>query len=554
MSEAIVVIGGVAAGPKIAAKARRQDPEVPITLITDEQIISYAGCGTPYYLGRTFDDRQKLLVREAADFGTHNRVNMMMGCRATRIDPVAHTVDVQHLDDGRQETIPYGKLALATGARAFVPPLDGLPAEGVFVLRSVTDAYAIDDWIEQQNARRAVVVGAGYIGLEVAEQFRERGLEVTVVELMNQALPRFDVPLARAVGQELENHGIELLLETKVEAVETDHRGRVTGVRTSRGPLSADIVILSIGVRANTELAAEAGLRIGETRAIWVDDHLRTSDPDIYAAGDCAEQTHLVSGRPTWIPLGSTAAKQGRVAAVNMTGGDERFPGVAGTSLVRIGNLNIGSTGLPEVSLQQEGWEYDSVIVPQADRPGYMPGVGEITLILHADRRTRRVLGAQVWGDGVVDKRVDILAVAITAEMTVDQLANLDLGYAPPFAPAMDVVITAANVMRSKLDGQTPAVMPHHLAAEQPNSRPQLLLDCRELSEWQEGRLAGAQLIPLGELASRCDEVDGGCDVVVYCKGGIRSADGLRTLQRAGLTNVRYLSGGLTAWTGEVEA
>ena len=553
MKQPIVVVGGVAAGPKIAAKVRREDAEIPIILITDEPVISYAGCGTPYYLGRTFDQRDKLLVRTPDDFGQKNNVTMKIGHRVTKLDPAAHTVEVKNLADGSVETIQYSKLALATGARPFVPPLDGLPADGVFTLRSVTDAFKIDDYIEANECRKALIVGAGYIGLEMAEQFRERGLDATVVELMPQVLPRFDVPLATAVAKELDKLGVELLLETKVEGIEKDHRGQVTGVRTSRGPLPADLVILSIGVRANTELAAEAGLKIGETRAIWVDDHLRTSDPDIYAAGDCAEQTHRVSGKPTWIPLGSTANKQGRVAAVNMTGGDEAFPGVVGTSLVRVGELNVGSTGLPEVSLQSEGWDYDSVIVPQGDRPGYMPGAAEITLVLHADKATRKVLGAQVFGPGQVDKRVDILATAISAEMTVDQVANLDLGYAPPFAPAMDVVITAANVLRSKLDKKTASVMPHRLEAERAEGAEPVLVDCRELSEWQCGRLAGAKLIPLGELSERCAEVPGGCDVVVYCKGGLRSAEGYRKLKQARFGQVRYLDGGMTAWTGAVE-
>ncbi len=226
---------------------------------------------------------------------------------------------------------------------------------------------------------------------------------------------------------------------------------------------------------------------------------------------------------------------------------------MAGTSLVRVGELNVGATGLPEIVLQSEGWDYDSVIVPQGDRPGYMPGAAEVTLILHAERRTRRVLGAQLFGPGAVDKRVDILAVAITAGMTVDQVANLDLGYAPPFAPAMDVVITAANVLRSKLDRQTAAVMPHHLEAARAEGATPVLVDCRELSEWRAGRLSGAQHIPLGQLAARCGEVPGGCDVVVYCKGGLRSAEGYRKLKQAGFEQVRYLSGGMTAWTGEVE-
>ncbi|MCC7491572.1 MAG: FAD-dependent oxidoreductase [Fimbriimonadaceae bacterium] len=552
MKHGLVIIGGVAAGPKMAAKARREDPDVPITLVTDEAVISYAGCGTPYYLGRTFDQREKLLVRRPEDFGAQNKVTMLTGHRATQIDPAARTVTVVELASGTVKVLPYDQLGLATGARPFVPPLPGLPAEGVFTLRSVTDAFAIDDYIDLHHAHRVVVVGGGYIGLEVAEQFRERGLEVTLVELMDQVMPRFDVPLAHAVKAELERLGVEVLVDTKVEAIDVDHRNRVTGVKTSRGPVSADLVILSIGVRANSELAREAGLAIGPTGAIAVNERQQTSDPRIFAAGDCAEQRHLVDGQPCWIPLGSTANKQGRVAAVNMTGGHETFPGVVGTSLVRIGQLNAGGTGLLESQLVRAGHDYETVIVPQADRPGYMPGVGEVTLILHADRATRRVLGAQAFGPGVVDKRIDILAVAVTAQMTVDQVANLDLGYAPPFSPALDVVITAANVMRNKLDAKTASVTPHKLLAE-PADPQRVLLDCREVTEWNGGRLPGARLMPLGSLSERCGDLDPSCAVVVYCKGGLRSAEGYRKLRRAGLKKVRYLDGGITAWCGDVE-
>ncbi len=553
MKRHIVIVGGVAAGPKMAAKARREDPDIPITLVTDESPISYAACGTPYYLGRTFSDPDKLLVRQADDFGRKNDVTMLTGHRATKVDPVAHTVEVLDKATGETKVLEYSKLGLATGARPFVPPLPGLPADGVFTLRSVTDAFAIDEYIDTHNARRAVVVGAGYIGLEVAEQFRERGLEVTVVELMPQVLPRFDVPLAGAVKTELERLGVEVLLETRVESLEVDHRNRVTGVKTSRGPLPADLVILSIGVRPNAELARDAGLAVGPTGAIAVDDHLRTSDPDIYAAGDCAEQHHLVSGKPCWIPLGSTANKQGRVAAVNLTGGDERFPGVIGTSLVRVGQLNVGGTGLSEMGLKEAGCDYESAIVPQGDRPGYMPGAAEVTLILHADRTTRKVLGAQLYGPGAVDKRVDILAVAITAGMTVDQVANLDLGYAPPFAPALDVVITAANALRNKLDQKTAGVLPHRLIEEPQGER--VLLDCREPEEWAQGHLPDATLMPLGQIDQRCRELGNadGQEIVVYCKGGLRSAEGYRKLKRAGFDKVRYLDGGITCWCGPKE-
>jgi NADPH-dependent 2,4-dienoyl-CoA reductase/sulfur reductase-like enzyme/rhodanese-related sulfurtransferase len=548
----IVVIGGVAAGPKIAAKVRREDPDVPITLVTDEPIISYAGCGTPYYLGGTFKQRNQLLVRTVGDFCAKNDTTMLVEHRATKIDPVGHSVEVLDLQRNETKTLPYTKLAIATGASPFVPPLEGLPAEGVFTLRSVTDAFAIDDYINLYNVRQAVIVGAGYIGLEMAEQLRERGIGVTVVELAPQVLPRFDVTVAKAVERELARLGCEALLDTKVSGVTTDHRNRVTAVRTSRGPVAAELVLLSIGVRPNVGLAKDAGLRIGATGAIWVDEHMRTSDPDIYAAGDCAEQTNRQTGEPTWIPLGSTANKQGRTAAINMTGGHDEFPGVVGTALVRVGQVNVGVTGLGEMALQQSGRDYTSVCVPQNDKPGYIPGSRELTLILHADPRTRKLLGAQCFGPGEVDKRTDILAVALTAGLTVDDLANLDLGYAPPFAPAMDVVITAANVLRNKLDGGTASVMPPQLETELA-AKELVLVDCREPDEWAQGRIPGATLLPLGQIDQRAHELDADAETVVYCKRGGRSASGYRKLKRAGLKHVRYLEGGTTAWTGEIE-
>jgi NADPH-dependent 2,4-dienoyl-CoA reductase/sulfur reductase-like enzyme/rhodanese-related sulfurtransferase len=554
MERHLVIVGGVAAGPKIVAKARREDPDAKITLITDEALISYAGCGTPYYLGGTFREKGQLMARTVGDFCVKNETTMLVEHRVTSIDAAAHTIEVMDLKRRESQTLSYTQLALCTGATAFVPPLEGLPADGVFTLRSVTDAFAIDEYLDLHRVHKVVVVGAGYIGLEMAEQLRERGLEVTVLELADQVLPRFDKTVARAVERELERLGCEVLLGTQVTGVVSDHRRRVTEVRTSRGPVAAEMVILSIGVRPSVGLAKAAGLQIGKTGAIWVDHHMRTSDPDIYAAGDCAEQTNRLTGQPCWIPLGSTANKQGRTAAINMTGGHDHFPGVVGTALVRVGQINVGVTGLGEMALQQGGYDYESVCVPQLDKPAYMPDSAELTLILHADRATRRVLGAQCFGPGEVDKRTDVLAVAITAGMTVDDVANLDLGYAPPFAPAMDPVITAANVLRNKLDGRTASVLPPQLEGEL--ARPDgdvVLVDCREPHEWAKGRIAGATLLPLGTLAQRAGELDATRPTVVYCQRGGRSASAYRKLKHAGLTNLRYLEGGTTAWTGAME-
>lgn len=551
MKQPIVIVGGVAAGPKMAAKARREDPDVPIILITDEEVISYAACGTPYFLGGVAPKRESMLVRTVDDFGTKNNVQMLVGHRATKIDTAAHTVDVIELATGKTQTIKYGKLGLATGASPIVPPMDGCDAAGVFTLRSVTDAYAIDDYIREHNVRHAVVAGAGFIGVEVVENLRERGIGVTLVELAPQILPPVDEAVSVQAIRELEEMGAEVMLSTKVEAFDCES-GRLSSVRTSRGPVRADLMIMGVGVRPNTQLAGDAGLALGLRGAIKVNQRMQTSDPDIYAAGDCAEQTHLISGQPVWVPLGSTANKQARVAATNMTGGYDTFPGVLGTALVRIGKLNIGRTGLQLRDLEQIGLQhYASCVVPMNDKPGYMPGSAPLVLILHAERSSRKVVGAQAFGQGEISKRIDILATAITAGMTVDQVANLDLGYAPPFAPAMDVVITAANVLRNKIDAKTESVLPCEL--RQTGLDGKVIVDCREPDEYAGGHLAGSRLMPLGALAERADELSPDDDVVVYCKGGLRSAEGYRKLKQAGLHNVCYLEGGITAWCGVVE-
>lgn len=546
-----MIVGGVAAGPKMAAKARRQDPDAEIVLITDEPVISYAACGTPYFLGGVAPLRESMMVRTPEQFAAATRVELLTGCRVTAIDPAGHTVNVTRLATGETFQRGYDKLGLATGARPFVPPLPGLDAEGVFTLRSVTDAFAIDDYITTWDVRRAVVAGAGFIGVELVENLRRRGLEVALVELAPQVLPPVDAIVAHAAAREIEAHGVELMLGAKVESCQKDHRGRLERVLTSRGPIDTPLLILGVGVRPNVELAREAGLAIGETGAIWVDDRMRTSDPDIYAAGDCAEQTHLVTGRPTWVPLGSTANKQGRVAAVNLTGGDDRFPGVLGTALVQVFGLNVGRTGLGERDITKLGLDAETVIVPQGDRPGYMPGAAEVTLILHAEKATRRVIGGQLFGPGEVSKRIDVLAVAISAGLTVDQVANLDLGYAPPYAPALDVVLTAANVMRSKLDARTAGVLPGALPAQLEAGC--CLIDCREPEEFAAGHLPGARLLPLGCLPERCGELPADQEIVVYCKGGLRSAEALRRMKHAGLRRAKYLDGGIGTWPGPVE-
>lgn len=551
----VVVIGGVAAGPKVAAKIMRLNPDAEVTVLEKGAFLSYAGCGLPYYVSGQVKEQKELMstpigvVRDAAFFQKVKNVHVLNHTEALEIDRAGKRVRARQQGKAEDRWLEYDKLVIATGAKPVVPPIPKVKLGNIFTLHGVHDAEAIKALLAQGKARDVVMIGGGLIGVEATEALVQSGCRVTLVEMLPQTLRILDWEMARLVEQHLESHGVKVLTSTQVTAFEGE--GHVRHVVTTQGTLPADMVILAIGVRPNVDLARAAGLAIGPTGAIQVDAALRTSDPDIYAAGDCAESLDLITGKPCFVPLGSTANKQGRVAAINICGGADQFPGVLGSTVCKVFDYCVARTGLTEAAARQHGFEPVTVVVPDFDRAHYMPGAKLMVLKLVVDARTRRLLGAQAVGPGAGDKRMDVVAMALTAGMTVDQLSKADLCYAPPYATALDAIITAANVARNKLDGQLAGITPMEVKRRLDAKEDFVLLDVRSPAEHQQERLPGSTLIPLGALRARLNELPKDKEIVAFCKVSLRGYEAARILQGAGFPRVRVMDGGVVAWPYE---
>jgi NADPH-dependent 2,4-dienoyl-CoA reductase/sulfur reductase-like enzyme/rhodanese-related sulfurtransferase len=555
MSLKVIIIGGVAAGPKAAAKIMRLNPEAEVTLLEKGKFISYAGCGLPYYVSGVVKEQKDLMstpigvLRDPAFFQKVKNIKVLTETEALEIDRAGKRVRARRNGAAEDLWLEYDKLVVATGARPVIPPVPKATLENVTPLHNVTDAEGIRALLAGAKGREVVMVGGGLIGVETVEALVQCGCRVTVVEMLPQILRMLDWEMARLVERHMESHGAKVMTNTQVTAFEGE--GRVNGVLTSQGRLPADLVVLGIGVRPNVELARRAALQIGPTGAIQVDAGMRTSDPDIYAAGDCAESTDLVTGKPCYVPMGSTANKQGRVAAINICGGRDEFPGVLGSTVCRVFDFCVARTGLTEAAARQHGYEVTTVLVPESDRPHYMPTAKLLIIKLVVDTGTRKLLGAQAVGPGAGDKRMDVAAMAITAGMTVDQLSKVDLCYAPPYSPALDNIITAANVARNKLDGQFVGITPMEVKARLDAKEDFVLLDVRSPAEHQQENLAGSNLIPLGALRSRLGELPKEKEIVAFCKVSLRGYEAAKILQGAGFKRVRVMDGGMTVWPYE---
>jgi len=448
----LVVIGGVAAGTRGASKARRDDPSMEITIVTEEPYISYAGCGLAYYVGGVVENRDSLFARSPETFREKQDIDVLLRHRAVRINTYDRVVHVVDLESGGKRMLPFDRLLIATGAEAVVPPIGGIGLDGVFTLHTIPDADAVRAWLDASPRSSACILGGGYIGLEMAENLVARGLSVTLFEMADSILPRmFDPEPADALKRHVEEKGVRVLTGARIEEFTGGPGGAVRAVRTGGTDHPCDIAVVAAGVKPRTELAKDARIALGETGAIHVDERMETSVRGIYAAGDCAESTHLVSGKPYWLPLGSTANKTGRVAGANIAGGTKRFPGILGTAIVKVFDLDAGRTGLSDGEAKQSGFNPVSVSVATPTKPGYYPGGGEVTLTLTADRGSRRILGAQAVGRGSVDKIIDTAAAALTGKLTVDEMTAVDLAYSPPYAPALGALIVAAQVLEGKL-------------------------------------------------------------------------------------------------------
>ncbi len=446
MTKKYVIIGGDAAGMSAASKIRRMQPESKLVVFEKGAHISFAACGMPYWISGVIDDGSKLQVLTPEIAREKRDIDVRIEHEVTKIDPSGKSIVVHNLSTGEEFVETYDTLLIATGARAIAPPIPGIHSEGVFTLRSLADGHRIKNYIADHVIKHATIIGGGHIGLEMAEACRHLKIDITMVVRGDQIAPSMDKELLEKVTENVIEHGVDLQFETTVNTIEK-LKDRLQ-IQTSSGQLQTDMVIVSTGVRPNAELAVEAGIKVGKSGAILIDEYMQTNMENIFAAGDCAEHNHIVLDESRWVPMAPSANKGGRVAGENMAGAKIRFPGILGTAVSKVFDYTIAQTGLTEKQARkiQTLGEFETTTIKAGSRAHYYPGSQPVTVKLVVDKNTRRVLGAQMVGMAGVAKRLDVLATAITAKMTVEDIGMLDLTYAPPFAPVYDPIHVAANV------------------------------------------------------------------------------------------------------------
>jgi len=536
----IVIIGGVAGGASAAARARRCSENARIIMYERDAHVSFANCGLPYYVGGEITDRGKLLVASKELFADRFRVEVHTLSEVVSIDRVGKKVTVRDTRSGETHDQSYDRLIISTGASPIVPKVAGVDAPNVFTLRNLEDADQLARYVREATPRRTVVVGAGFIGLEMVEQLAGLGLNVSLVELADQVLSPLDAEMAKIVENELVERGVTLYLGDGLDSVITDER-RAAGVRLNSGAeVAADLVILGIGVRPNVALAQACGLELGGQGGIAVDPTMRTSDPNIYAVGDAVEYQHGVAEMNMRIALGGPANRAGRVAGENAaTDGEARMAPVLGTAIVRVFGKTAGMTGLSTKAANRLGLANRAVVITAGHHAGYYPGSESMVLKLIYDPDNGRVLGASAVGGEGVDKRIDVIATAIQFGATVEALSGLDLAYAPPFGSAKDPVHMAAFAACNDRSGFAP------LAQVDDDLDGQQIVDVRTQEEFNDFRLPAAKLTPLHELRDRIGELDPNAPTVVVCHSGLRAHVGTRILKQHGFNNVRNLTGGM---------
>jgi NADPH-dependent 2,4-dienoyl-CoA reductase/sulfur reductase-like enzyme/rhodanese-related sulfurtransferase len=542
----IVVVGAVAAGTSAAAKARRNTETARITVYERDHDISYSGCGLPYFVGGEVETIDELTPRNAAWFKDRYDVDVRTGHEVIAVDAAAQSVSVRDLATGTTIEDTYDELILATGVRSVAPPLPGVDLPGVFTVRNPSDARAIRAWVEERQVRRAVVIGAGYIGLEMTEQLTERGVEVTVIEALKHAMPRMDADMSARVDAELRRNNVDLRLGARVAAIEGDEAG-VAGVRVGSADdgetVPAGLVIVSVGVRPNLELAERAGVTIGSTGAIAVDRQGRTDVPHVWAVGDVAESFNLITGEPTWVPLGSTANKMGRIAGDAVTGGTLEHRGILSTSIVRVFDVAVAQTGLTEDQARAAGYDVEVLHNIKPDRPEYLGGKPLIIKAV-ADRTSGRLLGAQAIGSSGADKRIDVLATAITYGADVTDLFHLDLAYSPTYATTKDPVHYTGMALDNAIRGRAQLITPAELDRRRADGEKVQVVDVRSAKDRAKGFVEDSAHIPLAELRARAGELDPAALTVTYCNKGVTGNAGQNVLRNLGFEHVYNLSGG----------
>ncbi|MBU0678709.1 MAG: FAD-dependent oxidoreductase [Verrucomicrobia bacterium] len=553
----IVVVGGSAAGPKAAAKARRMDQHAEITILQEGPDLSMASCGYPYFVGGFFDDRNQLLstptgvIRDPKYYLKAKGINAMTRTRVTAIDRKRHVVSCHDLDEEQDFELAYDKLVLATGASPVVPPLPGSDLEGISTLQSMRDADYLRQIADEKKIDRAVVIGGGLIGVETCEALHLAGIQITLVEMMSQLLLFLDWEMAKVLENHIRSKAAIVITENPV-AEFLGENGKLTGVKLRNGiELPCELAVVAVGVRPNSKLAEDAGLKIGERGGIEVDTFMQTSDPDIYAAGDCVEIPHLITGEKVHAPFGDLANLEGRVVGQNVvTGNKVEFPGTIQTGVCKVFDYGAGATGLSESRAREAGYNVVSVITAAPDKPHFMGG--ELLLLkMVANADTGRLLGLQAVGPGDVSKRIAQAAMAIHGKLTVADLVNADLPYAPPFSPAIDNFIMTAHVLENKMLGRMSGLSASEVRERLQKGGQPYLLDVRGADEFERMRLGvGENLIPLGALRNRLNELpaDKDQEIICYCKISLRGYEAASVLEANGWTNVKVMEGGLMAW------
>lgn len=543
-----VIIGGVAGGATAAARLRRVDEMSEIILLEKGPHISYANCGLPYYIGGVITDREKLLVQTPESFGKRFRIDVRVQNEVLAIHPTTKTLTIRRAG-GEEYEESYDKLLLSPGANPVKPPLEGIHSEGIFTLRNVEDTDRIKVYITDNHVKRAVVVGAGFIGLEMAENLRHAGVAVSIVEMGNQVMAPIDFSMAAHIHQHLLQKGVSLYLEEGVTHFRRTDRG-ITVFLKSGKTIPADMVLLSIGVRPATALAQQAGLKIGETGGIWVDEHLETSVKDIYAVGDAIEYPHPLTGKPWLNYLANPANRQGRIVADNMVSGNTvSYEGAIGTSIAKVFDMTVASTGLAAKRLKQWGMEYQSSVTHSASHAGYYPDALPLTLKLTFHPRTGKLYGAQCVGYEGVDKRIDQIAELIKHGGTVYDLMETEHAYAPPFSSAKDPIAIGGYVASNIISGAMPVISWRELVEQKDRV---MLIDTRTPEEYSFGTIPGAVNMPLDEIREHLSEIPTDRPVVLFCAVGLRGYLAQRILMGRGYRNVRNLIGGYKTYSTSV--
>ena len=537
----VVIIGGVAGGATAAARLRRLDEQAEIIILERSGYISYANCGLPYYIGGEIPDREALTLQTPASFWARFRIEVRVHNEVTAIHPERKNVTVRRLDDGVVYEEAYDKLILSPGAKPVRPALPGINDSRIFTLRNVEDTFAIHAFIEQNAPRRAVVAGGGFIGLEMAENLTQQGIETTIVERMEQVMAPLDSDMACSVHAYLREKGVNLRLGETVAGFTSNEAG--LRVRLESGDsVSADFVILALGVAPDTALARAAGLALGVRGSIAVNDRMQTSDQDIYAVGDAVESVHFVSGEKTLAALAGPANKQGRIAADQICGRESRYHGVQGSSVLKLFDMTVAATGLNEAAARAAGIAFDKTVTFSASHATYYPGATNMTVKTLFSPETGRLLGAQIVGFEGVDKRIDVLAAAVRMGMTGEALTELELSYAPPYSSAKDPVNMAGYVIENVRSGLVRQYHWHDVEAL-PRDGSVILLDTRTPAEYGRGHIEGAVNLPLDELRERLPELERGKPIYVNCHSGLRSYLACRILMQNGF-ECYNLSGG----------